>query len=88
MFISGHLNAIFSEVCSKIKDLVGDQLSVVESKEGKQAAVSNQAPRSSRLTTHFARQFCLWADLVKTSTLSRNLTGVSVMLKFNNQPKR
>jgi len=41
--LSGHLNAIFSEVCSKIKDLVGEQLSVVESREGKRPAVNNQA---------------------------------------------
>jgi hypothetical protein len=36
----GHLNAIFSEVCSKIKDLVGTQLLVAEAKEEKKAAVS------------------------------------------------
>ncbi|KAF4630724.1 hypothetical protein G7Y89_g7418 [Cudoniella acicularis] len=32
---TGHLNAMFSEVCSKIKDLVGTQLSAVEAKKGK-----------------------------------------------------
>ena len=58
MPVRGHLNAIFSEVCSKIKDLVGDQLSVVESREGKQAVVSNHRlkPFPPSSATHFLRQ--------------------------------
>jgi len=36
----GHLNAIFSQVCSKIKHLVGTQLSVAEAREGKDTSVS------------------------------------------------
>ena len=35
----GHLNAIFSEVCSKTKDLVGTQISVAEVRERKEASV-------------------------------------------------
>lgn len=43
----GHLNAIFSEVCSKIKHLVGTQLSVAESREEQKAAVSQLRPDES-----------------------------------------
>lgn len=38
--IRGHVEAIFSEVCSKIKDLVSTQLAVVGEKEGKRPIVS------------------------------------------------
>jgi hypothetical protein len=88
--VRGHLSAIFSEVCSKIKDLVGDQLSVIESREGKPAVVSNKRtePFPSSVATHFFRQLYSWVVLVKTSTLGKNLSAVSAMLKFNNQLRR
>ena len=88
--VRGHLSAIFSEVCSKIKDLVGDQLSVIESREGKPAVVSNQRPEPfpSSVATHFFRQLYSWVVLVKTFTLGKNLSAVSAMLKFNNQLRR
>ena len=36
-YLSGYVKAIFSEVCSKIKDLIGAQLAVVEEREGKKS---------------------------------------------------
>jgi hypothetical protein len=87
MLESEHLHTIFSEVCSKTKDLVGDQLAAVTSRKGKEPKVS---PRTKTLTNADVckRPYFLRGDLGTTSTLHKSSNAASATSKSCSHERR